>query len=114
MEKKNESTLNIEALKDKYGKLYAITATLAEDDDSNREVSYYFKKPTALSYDRFVKTASTGATKASRAFVLDAVVEEQRPLLVADLEEYPALVLTMSDKLLALLGLSQEATVKKL
>ena len=35
MEKKNESTLNIEALKDKYGKLYAITATLAEDDDSN-------------------------------------------------------------------------------
>lgn len=66
-----------EQLKAKYGgKLYRVGITVPVDDESEKEFSYYFKRPTVPSYDRYIKTAAQGITKASKAFMLDAVIDE--------------------------------------
>lgn len=109
-----KSTLNIEELKAKYGKVYELVASIEEDDDKSVDKAYLFRKPTAASFDRFVKTAANSSTKASRTFILDNIVEEQRAVLEADLEEYPAMAPALNDKLFALLGLSKDITIKKL
>ena len=57
-----------EQLKAKYGgKLYRVGITVPVDDESEKEFSYYFKRPTVPSYDRYIKTAAQGITKASKA-----------------------------------------------
>ncbi|WP_390955197.1 DUF6848 family protein [Paenibacillus melissococcoides] len=57
--------------------MYRLLATIEQDDSSNLEIEYYFRKPKTASYDRYVKTASQSPTKALRAFVMDNVVDEQ-------------------------------------
>ena len=48
-----------EQLKAKYGgKLYRVGITVPVDDESEKEFSYYFKRPTVPSYDRYIKTAA--------------------------------------------------------
>lgn len=104
-----------EALKAKYGKVYRIGLTVPIDDDETKEFSYYFKRPSVPSYDRYIKTASqVGMTKASKAFMLDAVVDEDKERLTADMEEYPGVALTVGGKLTELLGLTNTANLKKL
>ena len=72
-----------EQLKAKYGgKLYRVGITVPVDDESEKEFSYYFKRPTVPSYDRYIKTAAQGITKASKAFMLDAVIDEDAERLV--------------------------------
>ena len=111
--KDNETTVNIgkekdlvETYKDKYGKVYRVKATLEPDDSTTVELDYFFKKPATASYDRYVKSTSQSPTKALKAFVLDNIVEEQAQKLEADLEEYPALTLSVGEKLLNILGSS--------
>lgn len=108
-----KSALNIEELKAKYGKVYTITATIDEDDSTTVTMSYHFKKPSAISYDRFVKMASNSTVKASKQFCMDNIVDECKESFERDVEEYPALVMTINDKLFALLGLAKDTTVKK-
>ncbi len=108
------SAPNIEALRAKYEKIYKVTITLDVDDETTEEREYVFKKPTTSSYDRFVKTATNSPTKASRAFVLDNIVPEQLDTLTADIEEYPAMVVSLNEKLFNLLGLSKDTSIKKL
>lgn len=104
-----------EALKAKYGKLYRVGVTIPVDDDEEKEFSYYFKRPTVSSYDRFIQTTSKhGITKASRVFMLDAVVEEDRERLKADLEEYPGVGISIGNKLTEILGLTDSTNLKKL
>ncbi len=104
-----------EALKAKYGKLYRVGVTVPIDDDEEKEFSYYFKRPTVPSYDRFIQTASKhGITKVSRVFMLDAVVEEDRERLKADLEEYPGVGVSIGNKLTEILGLTDSTNLKKL
>ena len=79
-----------EQLKAKYGgKLYRVGITVPVDDESEKEFSYYFKRPTVPSYDRYIKTAAQGITKASKAFMLDAVIDEDAERLTKDMEENP-------------------------
>ena len=108
------STLNIDALRAKYDKIYRVAITLDVDDKTTEEREYIFKRPTTASYDRFVKTATNSPTKASRAFVLDNIVPEQLDALIADIEEYPAMVVSLNEKLFNLLGLSRDTSIKKL
>lgn len=104
-----------EAMKQKYGKVYKVGVSVPVDDENEQEVGYYFKRPSVPSYDRFVKTMSKiGISKASKAFVLDAVVDEDRERLVADMEEYPGLSITIGNKLGELLGLGNDVNLKKL
>ena len=64
--KKNEATQIVskaEELKAKYGKVYRVGATIDVDDETEKTVEYFFKKPSTGSYDRYVKTTAQGATK---------------------------------------------------
>ena len=112
--KSGSSALNPEELKAKYGKVYQLDLTLTPDDDTEVDISYVFKKPTTASYDRYVKTASSGMTKALKTFMFDNIIPEHRDKLEADLEEYPALTLSAGEKLLSMLGLSKTANLMKL
>lgn len=105
-----------EEMKAKYGKLYQIGTIVYEDDESEGEnLTFRFKKPSIASYDRFVKTMSQiGASKASKAFMMDNVVEEDRSRLIATMEEYPGVGIALSGKLTDILGLTGTVNLKKL
>lgn len=118
--KKNENTAVVAApdkdaaIKAKYGKVYRVGLTIEPDDETEIEKEYFFKKPSTGSYDRYVKTTAQGATKALKTFLFDNVVEESRSALEADLEEYPAMTLSLGEKLLSMLGFSKTANLKML
>jgi len=102
-------------LKAKYGKVYRVGITVPVDDEEEMEFSYHFKRPTVPSYDRYVKSAAkAGITKASKTFMLDSVVDEDRERLTGDMEEYPGVAITIGNKLTDILGLTDTANLKKL
>jgi len=95
---------DVEELKKKYTgngqKIYTITNTVAVDDDTEEEFIFLFRKPKPASYDRYVKTISNSASKASKTFAFDNIIDEQRDELKDTLEEYPAMAISLADKLL--------------
>ena len=119
-QKKNEGTAvtapdAAEALRQKYGKVYKVGVTVPVDDETESELSYHFKRPSIPVYDRFVKTMSKiGISKASKTFILDSVVDEDRERLTADMEEYPGISITIGNRLGELLGLGNDVNLKKL
>lgn len=116
--KEAEQTGDVESLKRKYSgtdeKIYTMTTTVQVDDDTEEEFSYLFRKPKPASYDRYVKTISNSVTKASKSFVFDNIIDEQRDELKKTVEEYPAITISLADKLLRMLGLADTTSVKKL
>ena len=88
--------------------------SIQEDDENEKEFDFIFRKPGTASYDRYVKTSGTSGTKALKTFVLDNICDEQREELKDTLEEYPAMAISFGEKLLNMLGLSKDTTVKKL
>ncbi len=108
----------MEKLRQKYkemdGKIYEITTSIQEDDESETEFDFIFRKPGTPSYDRYVKTSGTSGTKALKTFVLDNICAEQMQQLKDTLEEYPAMAISLGEKLLNMLGLSKDTQVKKL
>lgn len=116
--KEAEQTGDVESLKRKYSgtdeKIYTVTTTVQVDDDTEEEFSYLFRKPKPASYDRYVKTISNSVTKASKSFVFDNIIDEQRDELKKTVEEYPAITISLADKLLRMLGLADTISVKKL
>lgn len=116
--KEAEQTGDVESLKRKYSgtdeKIYTVTTTVQVDDDTEEEFTYLFRKPKPASYDRYVKTISNSVTKASKSFVFDNIIDEQRDELKKTVEEYPAITISLADKLLRMLGLADTTSVKKL
>lgn len=96
------------------GKMYIVTTNLSQDDDMDRTLSFLFKEPKAASYDRYVKTANVSSSKAMRTFVLDNICPEQKNALERQLAAYPAMGISLGEKLLYMLGLSKTTTVKRL
>lgn len=110
-----KSNVNLDELKGRYGdKLYTVNIDIEVDDSTTDHKSYIFKRPSTPSYDRFIKGMSTSSSKSAKAFALDNVIDEQREQLTADLEEYPAMSVTITDKLTSMLGLAKDTSVKKL
>ena len=104
-----------EELKSKYGKVYRIGMTVFEDDETEIELVYRFKRPSVASYDRYVRSlAQIGASKASKQFMLDAVVDEDEARLTADAETYPGVAVAIGGKLTDILGLTNAVNLKKL
>lgn len=104
-----------EELKAKYGKVYRIGMTVSEDDENEIELVYRFRRPSVASYDRYVRTlAQVGASKASKRFMLDAVVEEDEARLTADVENFPGVAIAIGGKLTDILGLTNAVNLKKL
>ena len=109
---------NVKILQEKYkkkdGKAYLVTTTISVDDDTEKEYVCVFRKPKTASYDRYVKTSGTSGTRALKTFVLDNICAEQSDALEVVLEDLPAMAISLGEKLLNMLGLSKETTVKKL
>lgn len=108
--------LDKEALKKKYGKIYQISASFAEDDETEEEikVSFIFKKPLTASLNRYLRTASKNMTSSTTAFLLDNIIPEQKEELEKKIGEYPALTIGIGQKLLNVLGLSDNINLTKL
>lgn len=104
----------VEEYKDKYGKIYNVQVTVEPDDDTTLEYSFIFKKPIQASFDRYMRSMSNSPMKAARTFINDNVISEHKESLDKAIQEYPALVITVSDKLLSALGLGKESNIKKL
>lgn len=65
--------------------------------------------------ESYIKSASqSGITKASKVFMLDAVIDEDRDKLTKDMEENPGIAITIGNKLTEILGLTNTANLKKL
>lgn len=94
--------------------IYIVTASIYIDDLTDKSLHYLFGKPNVASYDRYVKTMATSNTKALKTFVLDNIIPEQRLELKGMLNKYPALAISLGEKLLAMLGLAKDVAVKKL
>lgn len=63
----------------------------------------------------YIKHVIFQSTRPSRASTcLDNIHPDQRETLEADFKEYPAMALSVGEKLLAMLGLSKATAVKKL
>ena len=58
--------------------------------------------------------AAAGITKASKAFMLDAVIDEDAERLTKDMEENPGIAISIGNKLTEILGLTGTANLKKL
>ena len=100
--------------KEKDGRIYEIRTTIQEDDEEEKEFTFLFRKPGTASYERYVKLSSNSAVKALKTFVMDNICEEQYTKLGDALEEYPAMCISLGEKLLNMLGLSKDTAVKKL
>lgn len=113
-----EKKMDVESLKKKYAgadeKVYTVVTTVQVDDDTEEEFTFLFRKPKPTSYDRYVKTMSNSVTKASKSFAFDNIIDEQRDMLKNTMEEYPAITISLADKLLRMLGLADTTSVKKL
>lgn len=108
-----ETNLTEQELREKYGKLYTVAIDIEVDDSTTEHREYLFKKPTAVSFDRFVKRVSTSSYKAAEDFVKDSVIDEQMESLETDIDDFPAIVLTINEKLTNMLGLAKDVSVKK-
>ncbi len=102
-------------LKEKYGKIYKITVMVDEDDENEgRSISFIFKKPSVISFNRYLKTASKDMAKATGVFVQDNIIEEQASALKKECDAYPALAIGIAQKLLSALGLSDNINFKQI
>jgi len=107
--------LNVEELKKKHGKIYEVTTEIEpEGEYETLELTYYFTKPKAASFNRYVKEVSKDAIRAMNNFVRDNIVEEQLADVEEKLEKYPALSLGVGEKLLTMLGLPKSTNFKLL
>lgn len=110
-----EKKKRAEELKTKYGNIYSVSMTVPVDDTQETELSYFFKRPSVPSYDRYIKDAAkSGITKASKVFMLDCVVEEDRERLIADMDLNPGVAITIGNKLTEIMGLTGTANLTKL
>lgn len=107
-------TGEMENYKTKYGKIYEVEITINPDDSTTIERKYIFRKPNVASYDRYIKGTAQSPSKALKNLILDNILSEQLTQLEADLEEYPAMSLTLGEKLLSMLGLSKDINLKLL
>lgn len=93
---------------------YVVTTNLSQDDEMEEELNFLFKEPSSASYDRYAKTASSSSSKAMKAFCLDNIHPEQRVDLDDKLSKFPALGISLGEKLLYMLGLSKTTRVRRL
>lgn len=55
MKKEVAGKSRAEEMKEKYGKVYRVGATIEVDDETEKNVEFFFKRPSTASYDRYVR-----------------------------------------------------------
>lgn len=99
------------ALKNKYRKIYEISA---EIEDLDKEVTFYFKAPNNISLNRCTKNMSKKHIQAQIEFAKDNIIDEQAKELEKICEEYPGIAVSLAGKLFALMGFTDNVVAKKL
>jgi len=98
-----------------YETLYEVNATIEPDgEDKEIKKTFYFIKPEKPSFSRYMKKVTTDNYEAAVIFVKDNIIIEQKDDLNKTIEEYPAMVMNLVEKLLAMLGFAKSANFKKL
>jgi hypothetical protein len=111
----NDLVISKEEIIRTYGKIYEVNATIEPDgEDSQKVETFYFTKPKTQSFSRYIKKVSTNAYEAGVTLVKDNIIIEQQDDLNKIIEEYPAIILNLSEKLLAMLGFATDVNFKKL
>ena len=108
------SETQIEDYKARYGKIYLIDVIIEPDDETTLENEFVFKKPQQASFDRYMRSMNNSPMKAARTFINDNIIQEQKDMFEEIAKEYPAMVITINEKLLFALGLGKETNIKKL
>lgn len=115
MEGKHIDLADLTAVKNKYGEVYEIATTVDEDDENEgRKLTYYFRRPSTASFNRYLKTAGKNMAASTTAFVLDNIVDEQLDAFKRECEKYPGLALGLGQKLLSAIGLGDNVNFRKL
>lgn len=108
------SEIQIQNYKAGYGKIYKIDVTIEPDDETTLEYEFIFKKPQQASFDRYMRSMNSSPMKAARTFINDNIIQEQKDNIEEIAKEYPAMIITINEKLLFALGLGKETNIKKL
>ncbi|WP_113673496.1 hypothetical protein [Vallitalea guaymasensis] len=104
-----------EELKDKYGKVYEITATVEDyDSEEEQEITFVFKKPKAVDYDRLIKNAGKKPSQAFKNLTISTIIDEQKEAYEEAVKELPGLPSSYAQKLLSILGVSDTVNFKQL
>lgn len=104
----------VQDYKTRYGKIYQVDVTLEPDDETTLNYSFIFKKPVQASFDRYMRSMNNSPMKAARVFINDNIIPEQKDKIDEIAKEYPAMIITINEKLLFALGLGKETNIKKL
>lgn len=75
---------------------------------------YYFARPNMLQINRFTGLRAGDIGQTACNLLCDCVVKEQRDQLMADLQEYPALPISLAEPLLQTAGLTQSVNLQRL
>lgn len=106
---------DIKNMKVKYGDVYEIGTVVDDDDEScGRKLSFYFRRPSVASFNRYLKTAGKNMVASTTDFVMDNIVDGQRDVFQKECEKYPGLALGLGQKLLSAIGLGDNVNFRKL
>lgn len=92
-------------LEEKYGRVLTIEVTVpCLETFIDKDIEYRFKIPTAADQDRLLTEMAKNRMKALTNLTMSAVITEDKEKLKADIQTYPGLPVTISEKLMKLLG----------
>lgn len=113
--KQDNLPMAIEDIKNNYKNLYEVNVTIEpEGEDKEIKKKFYFTKPEKQSFSRYMKKVPTDNYEAAVIFVKDNIIIEQKDELDKIIEEYPAIVMNLVEKLLAMLGFAKNVNFKRL
>ena len=94
---------------------YEVTVSVGDAECGNqKDFKFYFKKPGAADFGRFIKDSSQKTVTAMKNLVASTLAEEQKDEFDAASVEFPGIVVPVATELLKLLGVTADAMVKKL
>ncbi|MDK2903504.1 MAG: hypothetical protein PWQ93_1423 [Clostridiales bacterium] len=101
----------IEQWKQQYGEVYAVTP---DQEDDEKIVTFYFKKPKRQHIAKFAKDIMNDAYKAMYNLISECVIYPDIEAVNSMFEEKPGLVIAIGGELQKIIGTNQNFTTKKL
>ena len=78
-------------------------------DERDVELNYRFAKPTKMEIKRLQDTATRNSAQAARNILISTVHPDDKDALIADMDNYPGIVMSYSTALIKAVGLTADA-----